>query len=32
VLKYEAPAPRARGVRVGSAAELVELLAQRGVL
>lgn len=32
VLKYEAPAPRARGVRVASAAELVELLAQRGVL
>jgi electron transfer flavoprotein beta subunit len=32
VLKYEAPAPRARGVRVSSAAELVELLAQRGVL
>jgi electron transfer flavoprotein beta subunit len=32
VLRYEAPAARARGVRVGSAAELVELLAQRGVL
>src|SRR6185437_5477818 len=32
VLKYEAPAARARGVRVASASELVELLAQRGVL
>lgn len=32
VLKCEAPAPRARGVRVASASELVELLAQRGVL
>jgi electron transfer flavoprotein beta subunit len=32
VLKYEAPAPRARGVRVGSAAELVDMLLQRGLL
>jgi electron transfer flavoprotein beta subunit len=32
VLRFEAPAPRARGVRVGSAAELVALLAQRGLL
>jgi len=32
VLKYEAPAPRARGVRVGNAAELVDALVQRGVL
>lgn len=32
VLKYEAPAPRARGVRVGSVAELVAALEQRGLL
>jgi electron transfer flavoprotein beta subunit len=32
VLKYEAPAPRARGVRVASAGELVDMLAQRGLL
>jgi electron transfer flavoprotein beta subunit len=32
VLKYEAPAPRGRGVRVASAAELVAALEQRGAL
>ncbi|MGH8143278.1 MAG: electron transfer flavoprotein subunit beta/FixA family protein [Steroidobacteraceae bacterium] len=31
-LKYESPPVRARGVRVGSAAELVAALEQRGVL
>ncbi len=32
VLKYESPAPRGRGVRVASAAELVAALEQRGAL
>ena len=32
VVKYEAPAPRGRGVRVSSAAELLAALEQRGVL
>jgi electron transfer flavoprotein beta subunit len=32
VLEYRTPPPRARGVRVGSAAELVAALEQRGVL
>jgi electron transfer flavoprotein beta subunit len=32
VLKYEAPAARGHGIRVGSAAELVAALEQRGVL